>query len=110
MNGFGSGSMLQINFDKATDQRGFDTSNTISSGLVNHLFNFSRSIGTDYIGRWTSSSSFLITITNAAGASLPLLGQLQVQSNAGARIRALPFSIASNSTSPVLQGSFYSMN
>jgi len=65
-----AGDTLTITFDIPTDRLG--GTGTLAKGVVDNLFSFANSIGTDYTGIWTSATVFTITIVdaNAATASI----------------------------------------
>ena len=43
-----------------------------SRALVDQLFAFSHSLGTRYTGRWLDSSSFVVTMVDTSGATVPV--------------------------------------
>jgi len=102
---------LTITFDTATNQPG--GTGTLAKGIVDNLFTFAKSLGTDYTGVWTSTTVFTITIVNAAGATAVIgdtvsaKGTLQFTGTldtTGGTAFVSPRGIATNSTDFIFVG------
>lgn len=106
--GYNPGCTITLEFDVATDLAGYELEQNLTKSAVDQLFAFSQPLGSDYVGRWSTNKTFVITMLNTTGVSSPpKLGQFTVTSQARGLIRAWPFSPASSQTSPTLEGSFF---
>ena len=110
---FGNGDTLTFTFDVDTNQA---PGTTLTKAEVDTLFNFGMvSLGTAYTGEWTNSRTLELSITNAAGATPPAIGDTftlrtvtepATATDLAPGVRNRLGSVASSSTSPALTGDF----
>jgi hypothetical protein len=81
---YNTGDKIVITFNQPTNQAGHSPAPVqINKDEIDAVFVFSHSLGADYVGTWPSPETFVIEISNATGASPPLI--------------ASPYSIIDNS-------------
>jgi len=109
---YNDGVRMQIEFDSATDMGGFTFALMQKEG-VDSLFRFNEPLGSDYVGLWKTSRQFIITILDWPGAGPPQVGEpfgmrasTRTDMARSIRVAAPALSIASQSTSPKMLGSF----
>jgi len=100
-----AGDTLTLTFDSATNRPG--GTGTLAKGIVDNLFTFSNSIGTDYTGIWTSTTVFTITIVDASGATASVGDSVSAKGTlvftgtldtTGGTVFETPWDISTNST------------
>ena len=69
---------ITLDLDQDTNMGNWDTEAVLTPNAVNKLLWFSRSIGSQYQGRWHSRRKFVITLISVQGADEPLPDVLQV--------------------------------
>ena len=79
---------LTITFNKDTNQANLG-SGMLSKAQVDNVFEFSQSLGQDYVGQWLSRKVFQIKSTNPAGAT-PQIGFFQLSVKEAAAMRNYP--------------------
>jgi hypothetical protein len=98
---FGIGSTMTIIFDKST--------NTPSSTIFGSLAcSFSQSLTSTYNGVWTSSTTYVLTVSVAIGNEGPSIGSLTATFDSITTLDQLATSMTV--TSPPLSGTWYSRN
>jgi len=98
--GFTDGDTITVTFSEPTNRPLAST-----KADLDNLFTFSQSLGTDYVGTWTSDSSLVITILDTGG--ITGLTGLTLTVNPGGNLKnKAETSLASTDTSPSLTGSF----
>ncbi|PCJ61797.1 MAG: hypothetical protein COA79_05735 [Planctomycetota bacterium] len=99
---FSNQDTITIVFDVPTNQPAV----TIKSSLDN-IFTFSQSLGTNYTGVWSSSTTLVITMVDTTGNGSPIVGTFSVTAkSAGGLKNATGTSLPSSSASGVLTGDF----
>ena len=107
---YGTGDTFTIRFSEATNRPG--GTGTHDKTTVDSIFTFNQggvpiSLGNSYTGKWTSTNTYQVTITDDTGNGTPKIGLLSVTVNSGANLKNLAgTSLASVATSQVLTGSF----
>jgi hypothetical protein len=62
---YGAGDTITFTFDEVTNLGGFAVGQPLAKPVVDSLFNSSDPIGVDYEGRWTSPTTFLVTVIDS---------------------------------------------
>jgi len=102
---YGNEDTITILFSETTNRASF-TDDSLSKAEVDSIFEFSTSLGDDYIGRWITPAKFLITIKDSDNEN-PQFGSfsLLVKLSAGLKDES-ESSLVSTTSSPVLSGTF----
>ena len=74
---YGKDDTITILFSETTNQASF-SDDSLSRTEVNSIFEFSTSLGDDYIGKWITPAKFLITIKNSDNNGTPLVGSFSL--------------------------------
>ena len=65
---YNAGDKISITFNQPTN-RAYQDQNHVTKAEIDAVFNFSHSLGADYIGTWPSLDTFVIEILNTSGAA-----------------------------------------
>jgi len=103
---YGDEDTITILFSETTNRASF-TDVSLSKTEVDSIFEFSTSLGDDYIGKWITPAKFLITIKDSTNNGDPQDGpfSLLVKLSAGLKDES-ESSLVSTASSPVLSGTF----
>ena len=111
------GCTISVEFDRYTNRGNFSMKD-IPKGTIDLMFNFSKSLGSQYTGAWTNCTthpgktlpgcqSFVITILNASGAGPPTVSGLNITLLETGNIRNYPSASApASGNGPVISGNF----
>ncbi|MGH9910346.1 MAG: hypothetical protein ACRD32_06865, partial [Nitrososphaerales archaeon] len=105
--GFSNGDTITVKFSAKTNTPFKGINNQLTKANLDALFSFSQNLGTNYDGKWLTSSTLLITIQDATAATPPTIGGLTITVKESASLKnSINTSIASTFSSPPLSGSF----
>ncbi|MEX2193597.1 MAG: LamG domain-containing protein, partial [Nitrosarchaeum sp.] len=103
--GFSNGDTIRLRFSEPTNMP-FGNTAVLTKSDVDSMFLFSQSLSDGYTGKWISSQTFTITITDDIVDSPPKIGDFRITAKSSGNIQSEGGSTASKSTSPPLEGTF----
>jgi YVTN family beta-propeller protein len=102
ISGYNDGDTIIVEFSESTNRPSAFTKDDLDN-----LFTFSQSLGSNYIGQWSSKSILVITIVDSTNATPPQVGVLTFTVNESANLKnEAENSFSSNAISPVLSNNF----